>query len=144
MGGGGRQCVKGPADVGLDPDLDVIVGINLGGDPAHVDDPLVAFRVDPHRIELLELVADADDHVRLVKTEVYVVVTHESHRTEAVRMIVGEHPFAVKGRGNREAQQFGEAPQGLGRTAPSRTVPGQDDGTAGPVEHGGGTGNLRR
>ena len=109
-----------------------------------MDDPLVAVRVDPHRIELLEFVADADDHVRLVETEVDVVVTHEPHRAEGVRMIVGEHPLAVKGRGNREAQQFGEAPQGLGRTAAGRAVPGQDDGPAGPVEHGGGTGDLRR
>ena len=73
-----------------------------------MDDPLVPARVDPHRVELLEFVADAHDHVSIVEPEVDVVVAHEADRSERVGVIVGEHTLAVKRRGDREPQELGE------------------------------------
>ena len=143
-GRGGSQGVQGPADVGLDADLDVIVGVHLGRDATQVQDPLVTARVDPHRIELLQFIADADDHVRLVETEVDIVVAHEPHRAKRVRVVVREHPLAVKGGSHRQAQLLGEAPYSGRRVGPGRPVPGQDDGQAGPVEHRRSPLDLRR
>ena len=109
-----------------------------------MDDLLVPAGVDPDRVELLEFVADADDHVRIVKPEVDVVVTHEPDGTEGVRVIVGEHTLAVKRGRHRETQQLGEAQQRVGRSRTGCSVPGQDDGSLARVEHCGRPRDLRR
>src|ERR1039458_8894356 len=98
----------------------------------------------PHRVELLQLIADTDDHVRLVETEVDVVVAHEPHSTQCVWVIVREHTLAVKGGGDRDAELFGEALQGGRGAAPGRSVPGEHDWAASPVEHGRRPSDLRR
>ena len=108
------------------------MGVHLGRDATQVQDLLVAAWVDPDRIELLQFIADADDHVRLVETEVDIVVAHEPHRAKRVRVIVREHPLVVKGGSHRQAQLLGEAPHSGRRAGPDRPVPGQDDGPAGP------------
>ena len=84
----------------------------------------------------MELVAHADDHIRLVEPEVDVVATHEPHRAERMGVVVGEHALAVKGRDDREAQLLGEPAQSAGRGAAGRAVAGQDDGPVTAVEHG--------
>ena len=109
-----------------------------------MEDSLVTGGVDPHRIELLQLVAHADDHVRLVEPEVDVVVAHEPHRAKRMGVVVGEHALAVKGGGNREAQLLGEASERAGGARPGCSVPGQDDGPAAAVEHRRGAPDLRR
>jgi hypothetical protein len=48
--------VQGRADAGLDTDLDVVAGIKLGREPAQMQDPLGPARVDPRRVELLQLI----------------------------------------------------------------------------------------
>src|SRR6202021_1515848 len=79
-----------------------------------MDDLLVARRVDPHRVELLEFVADAHDHVRIVKPEVDIVVAHEADRSQGMAVIVGKDAFAVKGRGDRGADELGKTAQWFG------------------------------
>ena len=111
----------------MNADLDVVVRVHLGREATQMEDSLVSARVDPHRIELLQLVADADDHVRLVETKVDVVMAHEPHRAECVRVIVGEHALAVEGSGHRDAELLREALQGSRRAGPGRAVPGQHD-----------------
>ena len=60
---GGGQGVEAAPDIGLQAHRDVVVGVHLGREPMDVDDLLVAHRVDPDRVELLELVAHGDDHI---------------------------------------------------------------------------------
>ena len=144
-GRGGGQRVEGPADVGLDPDLDVVVGVHLGRDPAQVDDALVPVGVDPHRIELLELVADADDHVRLVEAEVDVVVAHESHRAERIADDRrGTRP--CRGRSWRPAGPAARRSAASASAAPLRAAPcpARTMGRLARVEHGRRTGDLGR
>ena len=66
---GGRLADRGEraSDVGLDPDLDDVVGIHLCREATEVDDLFVPGGVDPHRVELLKFVADAHDDVRIVE-----------------------------------------------------------------------------
>ena len=109
-----------------------------------MDDLLVARRVDADGVELLELVAHADDDVGLVEPEVDVVVAHEAHRTKRMGVIVGEHALAVEGRRHREAELLGEAPQRVAGTGAGCSVPGQDDRPLARVEDGPGPLDLRR
>ena len=83
---------------------------------------VVAAGVDPDRVELLQLVADGDDHVRAVEAEVDVVAAHEPDGAQRQRVVVGEDALAVEGRGDRDAERLGEAAQGRGR-APARAAP---------------------
>ncbi len=69
-------------DFGVQSDGDVVVRIDLGGEPVQVDDLGVAVRVDPHRVELLQFIPDGNDQVRAVEAEVDVVVAHEPHRAQ--------------------------------------------------------------
>ena len=71
------------ADVGGETDGDVVVHVDLGREPVHVDDPGGTARVDPDRVELLKFVAGRDDHIGPVEAEVDVVVAHEPDRAEA-------------------------------------------------------------
>ncbi len=83
-----------------------------------MQDRLVPARVDPRRVELLQLLADGHDHVRLIESEVDVVMPHEPHRAQGVRVVVREHALAMEGRRHRQAQLLGEAPQGARRPGP--------------------------
>ena len=91
----------------------------------NVDDLLVGLRVDPDRVELLQLVADRDDDVGVVEPEVDVVVPHEPERPDAVGVVVGHHALAVEGVGHRDAELLGEPHQGGGRVGAGGAVPGQ-------------------
>ena len=126
-GDGFGQRVQAAADVGVQPDGHVVVRVHLGGKPVQVDDLLVAARVDPGRVELLQLVADGDDQVGAVEAEVDVVVPHEPHRAQRQRVVVGEHALAVEGGRHRDAQRLGEAAQGRARPGPRGAVAGQHD-----------------
>ena len=141
--GGSGQGFEGPADIRLDPHLDVIVRVDLGREPAQVEDALVPAGVDPLWIEFLELIAHADDHIGLVETEVHMVVAHEAHRAESIRVVVGKDPLSMEGGRNGKSQHLGEADQGSCRAAPRRTVAGEHDRSAGPIEHGGHARDLR-
>ena len=94
---GGRERVERLGQIALDADCHRIVGVDLGGESAQVQDALLAVRVDFHGVELLHLVPDADQDVGRVEAEVAVVVTHETDRTERVRMVVREDAFTVEG-----------------------------------------------
>jgi hypothetical protein len=39
----------------------------------------------------------AEDHVRLIKSEIDIVTPHEPHRALGVRVVIGEHALAVEG-----------------------------------------------
>ena len=134
-GGCGGQSVQGAADVSLDTDLDVVAGINFRGEPAQVQDPLVPARVDPGRVELLQLIAGADDYVRLIESEVNVVMPHEPHRAKGIRVVIGEDPLAVEGGCHRQAQLLGEAPHSARRAGPGGPVAGEHDRLPRAAEH---------
>ena len=121
------QRVQAAADVGVQPDGHVVVRVHLGGEPVQVDDLGVAVRVDPRRVELLQLVADGDDEVGAVEAEVDVVVPHEPHRAQRQRVVVGEHALAVERGRHRDAQHLGEAAQGRARPGARGAVAGQHD-----------------
>ena len=55
------EGVEAVPDFGVQSDSDVVVRIDLGGEPVQMDDLGVAARVDPDRVELLQLTADGDD-----------------------------------------------------------------------------------
>ena len=97
-------------------------------------DPLVPARVDPRRVELLQLIADADDHVRLIESEIDIVMPHEPHRAQCVPVVVGEHALAVEGGRHRQAQLLGKAPQ-RARPGPGSPVTSQHDRLTGAVQH---------
>jgi hypothetical protein len=134
-GGGRAQRVKGPADIRLETNLDVIVRVDLRRKATQVDDALVPTRVDPYRIELLELVPHADDHIRLVEAEVHVVVAHEPYGAERVRVVGGEDALTMEGGGNRQAKQLREMTERPRRSAACCAMAGEHDGPAGLVEH---------
>ena len=90
-----------------------------------VNDLLVGGGVDPNRVELLQLIADRDDDVGVVESEVDVVVPHEPERPDAVGVVVGHDTFAMEGVGHRDSELLREAHQGIGRAGTSRAVPGQ-------------------
>ena len=48
-----RQRIKAAADIGVQPDCDVVVGIHFGGKAVDMDDPRVAARIDTDGVELL-------------------------------------------------------------------------------------------
>ena len=123
----GGQRVQAAPDVGVQPDGDVVVRVHLGGKAVQVDDLRVALRVDPRRVELLQLVADGDDQVGAVEAEVDVVVPHEPHRAQRQRVVVGEHALAVERGRHRDAQRLGEAAQGRAGPGARGTVAGQHD-----------------
>ena len=89
-----------------------------------MDDLLVPIGIDPDRVKFLELVANADDDVRIVKAEVDVVVAHESNRSEGVWMIVWEDALAVERGRNWKAEQIGEFEQRCGCLRPGGTMAG--------------------
>ena len=141
--GRGGQSVQGRADVGLDTDLDIVAGINLGREPAQMQDPLVPARVDPRRVELLQLIADADDYVRRIESKVDVIMPHEPHRAQGVRVVVGEHALAVEGGCHRQAQLLREAPQSARRPGPGGPMTSQHDRSPGAAQHRRGPLDLR-
>ena len=108
-----------------------------------MNDAFVPVGVDPLWVEFLELVADADDHVGLVESKVDVVMAHEAHRAEGVGMVVGKHTLSVEAGRYGESQELREAEQSGSRATPRRAVAGEDDRSAGPVEHGASASDLR-
>ena len=140
----GRQGIEALADVRLQPHRDVVVDVDLGREAVDVDDLLVAVGIDANRIEFLELVADRHDRIRLVESEVHVVVAHEADGAQRLRVVVREHPLAVEGGRNRHAQSLGKADQRRTGVGPSRPVTGQDDRVRCLTEDGGGTSHLAR
>ncbi len=137
-----RQRIEAVTNIGLQANGDVVVQVDFGRKPVNMDDLLVAPGIDPNRVELLELVADRDDDVGLVETEVHVVVPHEPDRTQGLRMVVGEHAFAVERRRHRDSEGLGEVHQGGSGAGPGCAVAGQDDRIRRRLEYGGGTGHL--
>ena len=109
------QGVQRRAEVARDADVDRVVGVDLGGKAVDVDDLLVAVGIDAYGVELLQLVADRDDQIGVVESEVDVVATHEADRAHAVRVIVGQHALAVERGGDADAERLGEAGQRCGR-----------------------------
>ncbi len=92
-----------------------------------VDDLLVAQRIDPSRVELLELVADRDDHIGSVEPEVDIVVLHEPDSSECEGVVVREDPLAVEGGGHRYPKRLGEAAKAAPRVGPGGAVAGEHD-----------------
>ena len=82
--------------------------------------------------------------VSLVEPEIHVVMTHESDGAQSLRVVVGEHPLAVEGGRDRDAQPLGESDERCAGIGPRRPVTGQDDGVRCFIENGGGTGHLAR
>ncbi len=138
------QRVEAPADVGLEPDRDVVVEIDFGGELVNVDDLLVTLGIDAHRIELLEFVPDRHDRIGLVETEVHIVMTHEPDGAERLRMVVREDAFAMERRGDRDAQSLGESDERRTRVGARRSVARQDDRAPRCAEYGCGTSHLIR
>ena len=95
-------------DVGFDVDADLVVRVHVLGETVHVHDLLVAVWVDALGGELLQLVADADDQVRLVEGEVLVVVAHEADHAQGVGVAVGDDALTHKGRCDRQVEALGE------------------------------------
>src|ERR1039457_2807870 len=118
------EGVEAVPDLGVRPDSDVVVRIDLGGEPVQMDDLGVAARVDPDRVELLQLIPDGDDQVRAVEAEVGIVVAHEPHRAQGQRVIVREHALAVERSSDRDAERLSETAHGLARARPRCPVPG--------------------
>ena len=70
-------------------------------------------------------------------------MSHEPHRAEGVRVVIGEHALAVEGGRHRQAQLLGKAPQRTGRACPGGPVAGQHDRAPGSVKHRRGPLDLR-
>lgn len=101
--------------------------VDLGGEAMDVDDLFVAQRIDPSRVELLELIAHRDDHISSVEPEVDIVVSHEPDSSEREGVVVGEDALAVEGGGHRYAKRLGEAVEASPRVGPRRAVAGEHD-----------------
>ena len=125
--GGGGEGIEALADVALEAHGHVVMAVDLGRKAMDVDDVLVARRIDADRIEFLQFVADGDDHVGQVETEVDIVVTHEPHCSEGLRVVVGKDPLAVEGGGHRNTQPFSETAKAVAGSAAGCAVPGQHD-----------------
>ena len=109
-----------------------------------MNDFFVSGGIEPRRRELLQFIAHADNHIRLIEAEVDIIVHHEAHGPEGVGVVVRKDPLAVEGRGHRNLQLFGEADQGLLRPVAGRPVSGQDDGGPGRLQQPGRLGDLGR
>ena len=46
--------------------------------------------------QLLWFIADADNYIRLIESEVDIIVHHEAHRPQGIGMVVRKNPFSVK------------------------------------------------
>ena len=113
---------------------DVVMGVHHRPEAVQVNDLLVFQGVDPGRGKLLQFVADADNHIRLVEAEVDIIVHHEAHGAQGIGVIVRENPLAVKGRGHRDAELLGELDQGRLGLVAGGAVPRQDDGGFGGLK----------
>ena len=87
-------------------------------------------RVDPDRVELLQLVADGDDDVGVVEAEVDVVVPHEPDRAEGVGWSSGNTPLPWKVLATGRPSFSEKRTQGVGRAGPGGAVAGQHDRAA--------------
>jgi hypothetical protein len=124
------QRVKASSDICLQPDCDVVVGVDFGGKAVDVDDPRVTARVDTHWVELLQLVTGGDDGIGLVKAEIHVVMAHEANCTECERMVIGHDALAVKRGRNWDVERLGESTYRFRRPASGGPVTGKQDGIA--------------
>src|SRR5437660_3931724 len=106
----------------------MIVGVDLCGIAMNVDDLLVAFWVYFYWIELLHVIPDTYNDVRLVEAKIRVVVDHESYRTERVGMVVRKDSLAHERRGNGDAKMFGETNQRFAGVIAHGTVSSKQDG----------------
>ena len=111
---------------------------------SQMDDLLVSLGVDARRGELLQFIAHADNHIRLIEAEIDIIVHDEAHGPEGVGVVVRKDALAVEGGGHRNLQLFGKLDQGLLRLVAHRPVPGQDDGEPGRLQHLRGLGDLLR
>ena len=136
------RAVQGGGNVPLHVHRDVVIGIHHGRKAVQVNDLLVSLGVDPHRGKFLQFIAHADNHIRLIEAEIDIIVHHETHGPQGVRVIVRKDALAVEGRGHRNLQPFGETDQGLLGLVARRPVSGQDDGALGRLQHRGGLGDL--
>ena len=62
---------------------------------------LIPFWIDSHRIKFLQIIADAYNYVSLVEAKIDVVMEHKSCRAQRIRMVVRKDAFAHKGRCHR-------------------------------------------
>lgn len=109
-----------------------------------VDDALVPVRIDLQRVELLDLVPHADQHVCRVEAEVGVVVAHKAHSTQCVRVVVREDALSVEGGRHRYVQPFGKSQQGRGSACPGSTMTGEHHRMLRRCDDLSGAGDLRR
>ncbi|SKU26856.1 Uncharacterised protein [Mycobacteroides abscessus subsp. abscessus] len=120
----GERVHRG-ADITDDSHRHRIVGVDFGREPMEMDDLLVAMRVDPHRVELLQLIPHRNNDVGVLKAEIGVVTPHKADRPHAVRMVIGHRTLTVEGVGHRHTELLGEPNQCRRRTSTSGAVTGK-------------------
>ena len=92
----GGDRVQGLGDAALDADGHRVVGVHFGHGPVDVQDFLVAVGAPAGRRVLDQVIADRDHQVRLVETEIRVIMHHEAESPQGLQVVVGEYPFAEK------------------------------------------------
>src|SRR5438094_7023090 len=122
----------------------MIVGVNLSRITMDVNNLLVTIRIDLHRIKLLHVITDTQNHICLVEAKVCIIVDHESYRTERVRMVVGKDSLAHEGRCDGDVETLGKANQRFSSMITDCSVSREENGSLRHSKNFGGTRYLSR